>query len=142
MWLEKSVMYPALHSTIRDVLESDIPTKVQFIMEPLAYPIVAALAKTHGARFIEQLSYLSRTFAFYMHREYQKLLESLKSIIYFSFGGHSTICSLNAVYIIGKENYSSVSDDCILYLVNKRSCFIPIFGKKNMDLAALNKKVV
>ena len=78
MWLEKSVMFPALHSTIRDVLDSDVPTKVQFILEPLAIPLVGALAKMHGQRFMEQLSYINRTFAFYMHREYQKLLESLK----------------------------------------------------------------
>ena len=58
-------------------------------------------------------------------------LESLKSIIYFSFGGHSTICSLNAVYIIGKENYSSVSDDCILYLVNKKG-FVLFQCRRNL----------
>ena len=65
-------------SVIRDVLDSDVPTKVQFILEPLAIPLVGALAKMHGQRFMEQLSYINRTFAFYMHREYQKLLESLK----------------------------------------------------------------
>ena len=79
MWLENSVMYPALHSNIRDVLESDVETKVQFILEPLAFTQVAASAKMHGARFIQQLAYLTRTFAFYMHREYEKLKNSLKN---------------------------------------------------------------
>ena len=79
MWLENSVMYPALHSNIRDVLESDVETKVQFILEPLAFTQVAASAKMHGARFIQQLAYLTRTFAFYMHREYDKLKNSLKN---------------------------------------------------------------
>ena len=79
MWLENSVMYPALHSTIRDVLESDVETKVQFILEPLAFTQVAASAKMHGARFIQQLAYLTRTFAFYMHREYDKHKNSLKN---------------------------------------------------------------
>ena len=78
MWLENSVMYPALHSNIRDVLESDVETKVQFILEPLAFTQVAASAKMHGARFIQQLAYLTRTFAFYMHREYDKLKNSQK----------------------------------------------------------------
>ena len=66
-------MYPALHSTIRDVLESDDATKVQFIMEPLAFQTVAASAKMHGNRFIDQLAYITRTFAFYMHREYMRI---------------------------------------------------------------------
>ena len=79
MWLEKSVMYPALHATIRDVLVSDDETKVQFIMEPLAFPEVAASAKMHGMRFIEQLAYLTRTFAFYMRREYDEIKNSLKN---------------------------------------------------------------
>ena len=79
MWLEKSVMYPALHSTMRDVLDSDSETKVQFILEPLAFTQVAASAKIHGSRFIEQLAYLTRTFAFYMHREYDRLKNSLKN---------------------------------------------------------------
>ena len=59
-------MYPALHSTIRDVLDSESETKVQS-------------AKIHGSRFIEQLAYLTRTFAFYMHREYDRLKNSLKN---------------------------------------------------------------
>ena len=80
MWLEKSVMYPALHATIRNVLESDDETtKVQFILEPLAFPQVAASAQMHGMRFIEQLAYLTRTFAFYMHREYNEIKNSLKN---------------------------------------------------------------
>merc|ERR1711942_221555 len=80
MWLKKSVMYPALHATIRNVLESDDETtKVQFILEPLAFPQVAASAQMHGMRFIEQLAYLTRTFAFYMHREYNEIKNSLKN---------------------------------------------------------------
>ena len=72
MWLERSVMFPTLHSTIRDVLTSNEATKVQFILEPLAFPQLANCFQIHGQRFIEQLSYLTRTFAFYIHREYQK----------------------------------------------------------------------
>ena len=75
MWLERSVMFPTLHSTIRDVLVSDEATKVQFILEPLAFPQLANCYYLHGQRFIEQLSYLTRTFAFYIHREYQKILK-------------------------------------------------------------------
>ena len=75
MWLEKSVMFPTLHSTIREVLDSTEATKVQFILEPLAFPELASLAKVHGQRFVEQVSYLTRTFAFYIHREYQSIIK-------------------------------------------------------------------
>jgi hypothetical protein len=75
MWLEKSVMFPVLHSTIREVLVSVEELKVQFIMEPLAFPQLLSAYKLHGQVFINQLSYLTRTYAFNIHREYQKLID-------------------------------------------------------------------
>ena len=78
MWLERSVMFPALHSIIREVLNSHESLKVQFILEPLAFPNIAKLTKLYGQQFIEQLSYLTRTFAFYIHKEYQKILKLIK----------------------------------------------------------------
>ena len=77
MWLDKSVMYPSLHATIRAVLASAVPTTiVQFILEPLGLPLVLADYLSHGEQYAHQLSYLTRTFAFYMHRKYQKLLKA------------------------------------------------------------------
>ena len=81
MWLERSVMFPTLHSIIRDVLASNEAAKVQFILEPLAFPQLANCYQLHGQRFIEQLSYLTRTFAFYIHREYQKILKLAQKIL-------------------------------------------------------------
>jgi hypothetical protein len=75
MWLERSVMFPALHSTIRDILVSTEALKVQFVLEPLAFPQILSAYRLHGQAFIDQLSYLTRTFAFNIHREYQKLIE-------------------------------------------------------------------
>ena len=66
-------MFPALHSTtIRDVLCSDENTKPQFILEQLALPKLSECFKFYGQRFIDQLSYITRTFAFHIHREYKK----------------------------------------------------------------------
>lgn len=79
MWLEKSVMFPTLHSIIREVLKSNENFKVQFIIEPLAFPQLATMSKLHGPKFIEQISYITRTFAFYIHREYQKILKIIKN---------------------------------------------------------------
>ena len=78
MWLERSVMFPALHSIIREVLNSHESLKVQFILEPLAFPNIAKLTKLYGQQFIEQLSYLTRTFAFCIHKEYEKILKLIK----------------------------------------------------------------
>ena len=77
MWLEKSVMFPTLHSTIRNILKSDESTITQFILEPLAFPELLTNSHIHGNQFIQQLSYLTRTFAFYIDKEYKKLLKQL-----------------------------------------------------------------
>ena len=76
MWLQRSVMFPSLHSTIRGVLDSDVSTITQFILEPLAFPQIALDFKNHGKRFIDQLSYLTRTFAFYIDREYKIIVQA------------------------------------------------------------------
>ena len=71
-------MYPTLHTIIREVLKANEETKVQFILEPLAFTHINDLVKTHGCAFLEQVAYLTRTFAFYMHQEYKKILKMLK----------------------------------------------------------------
>ena len=76
MWLENTVMFPTLHSIVRDILLADEFTITQFILEPLAFPQLADCHKIHGEGFIKQLSYLTRTFAFYLHREYSKIKKS------------------------------------------------------------------
>ena len=71
MWLDKSVMFPNLHSTIREVLASAPNTIVQFVLEPLAFPPILADFTSHGDQFSHQLAYLKRTFAFYRHNQYK-----------------------------------------------------------------------
>ena len=75
MWLEKSVMFPNLHATIRAILVSPPPTIVQFILEPLAFKPILSDYLTLGEQYAQQLAYMTRTFAFYIHREHQKLLK-------------------------------------------------------------------
>ena len=77
MWLERSAMFLPMHSTIRNVLKSDASIITQFILEPLAFPELLTSYNIHGNRFIQQLSYLTRTFAFYIDKEYKKLLKQL-----------------------------------------------------------------
>ena len=75
MWLEKSVMFPVLHATIQSVLSSAAPTIVQFVLEPLAFPSIFEEFLKLGNQFAQQLSYLTRTFAFYMDRQYKNLIK-------------------------------------------------------------------
>ena len=61
----------ALHlveSTIKNILDANEQTIVQFILEPLAFSEIATSSKIHGQRFIDQLSFLTRSFAFYIVR--------------------------------------------------------------------------
>ena len=76
MWLDKSVMFPTLHSTIRQVIASTPNTIVQFVLEPLAFPPILADFTSHGEQFSLQLSFLTRTFAFHMHNQYKKNLKA------------------------------------------------------------------
>ena len=65
MWLDRSVMFPTLHATVRAVLASaDHNVITQFILEPLAFALISADFKTHGEHFAQQLSYMTRTFVF------------------------------------------------------------------------------
>ena len=75
MWLEKSVMFPNLHATIKAILVSPAPTIAQFILEPLAFQLILSDFLTLGDKYAQQLAYMTRTFAFYIHREHQKLLK-------------------------------------------------------------------
>ena len=74
MWLSRSVQFPPLHSLIREVLDSSPTVITQFILEPMAFPLIRLLTQQHGNQFICQVYYLTRTFAYNMHREKQKLL--------------------------------------------------------------------
>ena len=74
MWLERTVQFPSLHSLILSVLKSPESVKVQFILEPMAFPLIIFLFQQHGHPIIEQVSYITRTFAFYIHKEKQKIL--------------------------------------------------------------------
>ena len=75
MWLERSAMFPSLHANIRDILDSDEDQIVQFILEPLAFPEIFESFRIHGNIFIQQLSYLTRTFAFYIDKEYKTIVK-------------------------------------------------------------------
>ena len=74
MWLERSVMFPTLHAIIRAILKSPANIIAQFVLEPLAFQLILSDFQTLGDQFAQQLAYMTRTFAFYIHREHQNFL--------------------------------------------------------------------
>ena len=108
MWLEKSVMYPPLHSQIREVLASSEQEKVQFILEPLAFTSIAFWFKIHGSRFIQQLSYMTRTFAYYIDKEYKKIIKNIESSPPTPHDNHPTSSNVISV-AVANNNHHPVS---------------------------------
>ena len=116
MWLQRSVMFPSLHANIRTILNSPDTTIVQFVLEPLAFPDILADYLSHGIHFAHLLSYLTRTFAFSMHRDYQRIVndpphhqvacKQLNNASYFSVSGddvdhHPSVLSIAVAECVG-----------------------------------------
>ena len=74
MWLEKSVQFPQLHSFLRLIFDQTPSVQTQFIIEPMAFPSIVSLLQFHGQPLMNQLMYLTRTYAFYIHREKKRIL--------------------------------------------------------------------
>ena len=73
MCLKHTVMFPVLHQTVKDVLNCNEETKVQFFLEPMSFHAVKSAALTYGPQFLQTTCYITRTFVFWMNREYKKL---------------------------------------------------------------------
>ena len=80
MMLRETEQFPRLHETIQQILASNDETVVtQFILEPLAFSEVRLDFYSFGDTFARKLAYITRTFAFSIHREYMKLLKLFKN---------------------------------------------------------------
>ena len=75
MWRDRTVHHPSLRQVVEQVLSSPASVQVQFILEPMAFPYIVSLFQLYGHPIIQHVFYLTRTFAFYIHRENQILLE-------------------------------------------------------------------
>ena len=58
MWLIKSAQY-----FISTVLISSPVVKVQFVLEPLAFPEIVEMFQLYGKPLVDHVAYLTRTFA-------------------------------------------------------------------------------
>ena len=69
LWLDRSASLPALYQLICKVLTSPPSVLVQFILDPSTFPGIITLWEIHGQPLLEHVFYLTRTYAYYMHRE-------------------------------------------------------------------------
>ena len=73
-WFDKSAATPALFSFISEIVCSPPHDLTQFILDPCQFSAILAMMNTLGLDIINHIFYLTRTFAYYMHREKMLLL--------------------------------------------------------------------
>lgn len=69
MWLARTENIPQLHGLVCHVLASSVSTQVQFILDPMAFPEIVSLAQVHGSPLLELVFFMTRTYAYSIHRQ-------------------------------------------------------------------------
>ena len=67
-WKQKTQHYPVLSKLLSEVLSSPPHAQTQFILDPCLVPAILALCNKHGKELFDHVYYITRTFAYYMHR--------------------------------------------------------------------------
>ena len=73
-WFDRSAATPALLRFISEIVCSPPHDLTQFILDPSQFPAILAMWSNLGRDIINHIYYLTRTFAYYMHREKMILL--------------------------------------------------------------------
>ena len=74
LWCQKTVLCTPLHDLILKILGSSSETQVRFILDSTAFPEVINLVQTLGQEIEDTVMYLTRTWAFTIHRQKLKML--------------------------------------------------------------------
>ena len=69
MWLERSDSYPSLHQMLKMVVASPPDIITQFVLTPWCFDGVSMLAEIYGQAILDHIIYLTRTYAYHIHRE-------------------------------------------------------------------------
>ena len=67
--MDRSTTTPALHSFITVMVCAAPQALTQFVLDPSQFPAILAIWNSLGQYIINHTYYLTRTFAYYMHRE-------------------------------------------------------------------------
>ena len=68
MWQERTYQNPALFSLVTRILASSAEVQVQFILDPCVFPEIITLGQVFGQTLVDHVLYLTRTYAYYLHR--------------------------------------------------------------------------
>ena len=68
-WMDRSAATPALHSFISEIACATPHNLTKFVLDPSQFPAILAIWKSLGQNIMNHTYYLTRTFAYYMHRE-------------------------------------------------------------------------
>ena len=74
LFVAKTEEIPNLQSLIYSILGATSQTKAQFILDPMMFPDILNLLSIYGQPLLDHIYYLTRTFAYYIHRQRQLLL--------------------------------------------------------------------
>ena len=74
LWCLKTVYCAPLHDLILKILGSSPETQVRFILDSTSFPEVILLSQTIGQDIVDTVMYLTRTWAFTIHRQNLKML--------------------------------------------------------------------
>ena len=74
MWWEKTANCPPLHQLILKILGSSDETLVRFILDSTSFPEIVYLKQMFGQELEDRVLYLTRTWAYAIHREKLRLL--------------------------------------------------------------------
>ena len=73
-WFDRSKTSPALLRFISEIVCSPPQELTQFVLDPAQFPAIQATWSALGPDIVNHTYYLTRTFAYYMHREKMILL--------------------------------------------------------------------
>ena len=74
MWLSKTAKFPSLNQLFKSILSSPPEIQVQFILDPTFFDGVMMQVEINGIELVQHVLYLTRTYAYYIHRERLKML--------------------------------------------------------------------
>ena len=74
LWCRKPVDCQPLHRLILQILASTPETQVRFILDSTSCPEIISLTQFYGQEIQDRILYLTRTWAFAIHREKMKIL--------------------------------------------------------------------
>ena len=74
LWCDKTINCPPLHQLLLKILGSPPNVQVKFILDSRAFPELIRLVQIYGQELQDRVMYLTRTFAFAIHRQKLKNL--------------------------------------------------------------------